>query len=82
MANFVGDTSVALDQGLRVNISDVGSFRLAARDALFDLHGLLAVRHAERAAEDRHVLGQHRGAAGEVARQDVAGLERRSAAAW
>ena len=52
----------------------IGSFRLAACDALFDLHGLLAVRHAERAAEHRHVFGQT-WPAGEVAGQDVAGLQ-------
>src|SRR5687767_2246218 len=69
-------TSVALESGFTGQHHDIGRFQLAARDALFDLHSLLAVRHAELAAEQRDLLGQHRGAAAEVAGENVAGLQR------
>src|SRR4051812_17799530 len=45
-------------------------------DALLVTNTLLAARHAERAAEQRHALGEHRGLAAEVAGHHVAGLQR------
>src|SRR5262249_9120549 len=68
-------TSVALESGLAGQHHHIGGFQLAACDALVDLHGLLAVRHAERAAENRNLFGHHGRATAEVAWEDVAGLQ-------
>src|SRR5688572_23035981 len=76
MGKLLGRNFGTWRSGLAGQHHDIGSFQLAARDAFFDLHSLLAVRHAELAAEHGNVLGQHRGAAGEIARENIAGLER------
>src|SRR5262245_14612875 len=65
----------ACSVGLLIGFSGLG-FLLGACDTLFDLHGLLAMRDAERAAEHRDVFGEDHRATDEVARQDVAGLQR------
>src|SRR5437868_14221433 len=46
----------------------VENLRLETAHALLDLHRLLAVRDAESATEDRHVLGENGGASVEIAR--------------
>src|SRR6266702_2621277 len=51
------------------------SRRVVTAHALLDLHGLQAVRQAEAAAEHRHVLGEDRDLALEIARHDVSGLQ-------
>ena len=60
-----------------VRRSSVRVHGIAARtaDALLVSDTLLAARHAEGAAEQRHALGEHGGLAGEIAGQDVAGLQ-------
>src|SRR6188472_1371749 len=55
--------------------SSVGGVRAGSADTLFIANALLAARHPEGAAEQRHALGGHRGFSGEVARQDVARLQ-------
>src|SRR5262249_7994255 len=53
----------------------VGRGWIATADALFDLHGLEAVRQAVAAAEYRYVFGEHRHLTLEVAGHDVTRLQ-------
>src|SRR5215211_2818428 len=61
-ALLIRGTSVAWVSELTGQHHNVGVFQFAACDAVFDLHGLLAVRYAELAAKYRDVFRQHRGA--------------------